>query len=522
MTPAKLPWTRSLTAIALALLLTLLGSNASEATGESSTEMARKPAVAGSFYPQDSEALRAIVGKSIGSAPTRKFKHPIKAILAPHAGYLYCSQSFGAAYRPLKDAGFPYDTVILIGPSHRFPTKAAAVCSALVWETPLGPVQVDTEMAQKFVELSDRIEFDDRAHVAEHSLEVQLPFLKIVSGDRAFKIVPLVTNSRDPLDHEILAQALSELGSDSRTLIVLSSDLSHYPSAENAEIADKAILEAVKSLDASKLSKENRRIMKQGYPKLSVTMCGLEATAGLLRACRRLGISEAEVVSQTNSGMVSGGKGRVVGYGAVIFSGSGKTAGAGQVKPSRFQLSEKSAGQLVSLARSAVHDAVSGNWVSYDPVENPELQAPVGCFVTIKNKDKLRGCVGRFTADQPLWKTVRDMAISAATRDRRFINDPINEKELPELDIEVSVLSPLQPVTDPLSEIKLGRDGIWIKDKGRSGTFLPQVATETGWSLEEFLGHCARDKAGLGWNGWKSPTARIFTYTATILHEKKP
>jgi uncharacterized protein (TIGR00296 family) len=109
------------------------------------------------------------------------------------------------------------------------------------------------------------------------------------------------------------------------------------------------------------------------------------------------------------------------------------------------------------------------------------------------------------------------MAISSATRDFRFVNNPISFAEVPDLDIEISVLSPMREICNPLEEIKLGRDGIVITDQGKSGTFLPQVATETGWTLVEFLGHCARDKAGLAWDGWRSPTCRIYAYTATII-----
>lgn len=152
--------------------------------------------------------------------------------------------------------------------------------------------------------------------------------------------------------------------------------------------------------------------------------------------------------------------------------------------------------------------------------ETPELQIKAGCFVTLHNKGMLRGCIGTFTSDKPLWKTVAEIAVSSATRDVRFAGNPITNSEVPELDIEISVLSPLRTVNDPLKEIVLGRDGIIISDKGRSGTFLPQVADETGWTLEEFLGHCARDKAGIGWDGWRSPSARIYAYTVTIVTEK--
>ncbi len=187
-------------------------------------------------------------------------------------------------------------------------------------------------------------------------------------------------------------------------------------------------------------------------------------------------------------------------------------------RPLRF--TPESSQELLTLARAAVKSAVEGKSVAYDASNNAELQVKAGCFVTLKNKGALRGCVGRFAANEPLWRTVREVAISSARMDFRFADNPITAAEVPHLEIEISVLSPMRHISRPLEEIKLGRDGIVIMDRGRSGTFLPQVAVETGWNIEEFLGHCARDKAGLAWDGWKSPTARILGYTATIIREK--
>ena len=481
----------------------------------------RKPAVAGMFYPKDPGTLRRLVTDSLRSAAKEEFSLPIKAIMAPHAGYAYCSKSLAAAYKQIQGPSFKYDTVVLIGPSHRWPTKAGALSSAKTWQTPLGPVPVDTELVDKFAEMSDRIEFDDRAHAQEHSLEVQLPYLIAAAAGKPFKIVPMVTNSSDPVDHQIVAQALAKLASGPRTLIVVSTDLSHFPNAHDAERSDKAILKAVESLDAEKVRTENRTLLKAGYPALSVTMCGIDGVLCLERAAKSLGITEAKQVSYTNSAMAGGSDRRVVGYGAVIFTGSGKGAGKVKTDAVTLRFDDESQKELLAMARAAVKKAVAGDLVSYDPSNNPELQSRVGCFVTLKNQGRLRGCIGRFTSNEPLWRTVREMAVAAATRDIRFRANPIKPPEVPQLGVEVSVLSPLRRVKDPLKEIKLGRDGILIRDKGRSGTFLPQVATETGWSLDEFLGHCCRDKAGLAWDGWKSPTAQIFAYSVTIVHDGK-
>ncbi len=480
----------------------------------------RKAAVAGMFYPDDREKLERTVADTLKQAVKQQLSHPVKAIMAPHAGYVYCGETMGAAFKQIEGDAFHYDTVVMLGPSHHVPTKAAAVSSADFWDTPLGRVPVDTELAKRFVEKSNRIELDDRAHAREHSLEVQLPYLLAVAKGKPFKIVPLVTNSDDPQDWEIVARALGDLASKPSTLVLISSDLSHFPNAATADKVDKAILDAVASLKPKTLTAENKRLLAERYPGVVVTMCGLQAAMCVEDAVGRLGIDEARIVSCTNSAKASGDTKRVVGYGAVIFTGSGKTAMEREQAPPKIVVGEEARRELIARAREGARAAIEGTWRDGRPCDNPELQVKAGCFVTLKNHGKLRGCIGCFQSDRPLWKTVADIAGQSAVFDPRFITDRITPAEVPQLDVEISILSPLYRISRPLEQIKLGRDGIVIRDKGRSGTFLPQVATETGWSLEELLGHCSRDKAGLGWDGWKSPTAQIFTYTCTIVKEE--
>ncbi len=521
--PRPAMFCRKVRALSTALLLCASGVlcpgiSPAEEPASKVQEKVRNPALAGKFSPGHAGVLGPLVDDSLKQASPVLVPGSIKAIMAPHAGYIYCGKTLGAAYKQIEGDRFVYDTVVLLGPSHGFATKAAAVSSADAWDTPLGRVPVDTTLTRELVSGQERIEFHDRAHMQEHCLEVQLPYLIRASRGRPFKIVPLLSNSRDPQDQEILAKSLARVARSPRTLIVLSSDLSHYPEARVAEKVDTAILAAVKSLNAETLTQENNRILKEGHPGLSVTMCGLEPSCVLIRAAKDLGITHATQVSYTHSGMVSGEDDRVVGYGALVFSRvTGPTAK--EKTTIELVLSEKSRTELIELVRSTAKDAVEGKAMKCEPSNNQELQVKAGCFVTLKNKGRLRGCIGTFSSDDPLWQTVREMAGAAATGDPRFRDCPITSAELAELEVEISVLSPLKRVSDPLTDIELGTHGIVIEGGGGRGTFLPQVATETGWTLTEFLGHCARDKAGLGWDGWKHPAAKVYTYTATIVHE---
>jgi hypothetical protein len=169
------------------------------------------------------------------------------------------------------------------------------------------------------------------------------------------------------------------------------------------------------------------------------------------------------------------------------------------------------------LARESISGYLKGNKNAPSKLGLSEIMnQKYGAFVTLKEGGKLRGCIGRFNPDKSLYQTIEDIAISAATRDSRF--DPVTPEELNQIEIEISILTPLKKI-ESIDQIQLGKHGIYIKKGFSSGTFLPQVATETHWTKEEFLGHCARDKAGIGWDGWK--TAEIYTYEAIIISERE-
>ena len=177
--------------------------------------------------------------------------------------------------------------------------------------------------------------------------------------------------------------------------------------------------------------------------------------------------------------------------------------------------------RLLQIARASVEAAVQGLPLPTVEESDPELQGKQGCFVTLKNSGDLRGCLGHFTSNRALWRLVNEMARSSATEDPRFFSRPITPDELPRLDIEISVLSPLARIANPL-DIELGVDGIYIRRGGAAGCFLPQVATETGWSKEEFLSYCCSHKAGLSHDAWRDPDTEVLTFQAEVFGEKEP
>jgi len=181
-------------------------------------------------------------------------------------------------------------------------------------------------------------------------------------------------------------------------------------------------------------------------------------------------------------------------------------------------MTEKQKKSLLQVARKVIEAAVRRKTISVFESEDPLFNEKRGCFVTIHNHGQLRGCIGQFQPDQPLLKTIKDMAV-AATRDSRFVANPVTQAELGEIDIEISVLSPLEPTDDPLS-LELGKHGIYIKRGFAGGCFLPQVATETGWTKEEFLSNCCGHKAGLPPDAWKKSDTQVLLFTADVFGEE--
>lgn len=284
---------------------------------------------------------------------------------------------------------------------------------------------------------------------------------------------------------------------------------------------DNQTADAANHCNAQAAAEPDGNLKKGNHPALGSDASRMRGRRRQAAALDAAAAPQAPADGYARHSAADGDRRRVEGYRAVICSSAGSDKHSPADDAQAVEFSERSRAELPAIARAAVKAAVEGSEQPSKAVDDPELQVKAGCFVTLKNRGRLRGCIGRFVSDDPLWKTVRAMAKASAKEDTRFASNPIRPDEVPHLDVEISVLSPLRRVKDPLKELRLGKDGIIIRDKGRSGTFLPQVATETGWSLEEFLGHCAREKAGLGWDGWRSPTAEIWAYTVTIIEEEK-
>jgi len=440
-------------------------------------ERVRSPAVAGSFYEGERAALVAGVDALLEEARRTRLPLPDalpKALIVPHAGYVYSGAVAASAYSLLLAAPETFSRVVLLGPSHRVYFRGVALPGADLFRTPAGDVPVDPELVRRVVSFPGVIESPE-AHRLEHSLEVQLPFLQ--RALRSFSILPLVVGEADP---STILEVLEAVRGGPETLVVVSSDLSHYLSMTDARAIDSRTARTIGRLDPS-LSPE--------------AACGAFPVNGLLLAARRWHLTPV-LIDLENSGETAGPSDRVVGYGAFAFF-SQKDPGPGGAE------SEVNGPLLLSLAREAVEVALGANEELSLPVGSPWLARPGATFVTLTKNGRLRGCIGSLEARRPLLEDLRANAYAAAFHDPRFA--PLEAGELPGVRFELSLLSPPEPLPvlseeELLKTLRPGTDGVVLSLGSRRGTFLPQVwedLPEPG----DFLRHL-KAKAGLSEVGW--------------------
>jgi len=502
-----------------ALVLLALAPGCSGA-GEPVDDSARFPFAAGRYYPASPARLEAELDALLHGAPRCGEAGRLLGLVVPHASYHFSGKTAAAGFRQLE--GRKLDLVFLIGSAHQAGFPGVSIPDYQSYRTPLGEVAVDTAAAARLREAAVGIASLPAVHLREHSLEVEVPFIqRILPGAR---MVPVLVGRADRATLAALSRALArELCRTPTSVLICSTDLVHYPNKASAERIDPGALDAVASLDPVRVEAYCDKWMGKDVPGLVCVMCAREAVLVALRAVTVAGAVRGIVLDASDSADAPPfNRERVVGYGAVAFYGegaAGETVTAREVEnmEEEGRLSEDSRKTLLEEARRTLSAAVRGNPLPDEKVEDPFLQGEQGAFVTLTRGGKLRGCIGRFTAREPLYSVVREMAEQAALHDPRF--SPVASEELSDIRIEISVLSPMRRVADPAREVELGRHGIYVRRGWRSGTYLPQVAVEHDMSLEEFLGSCCAHKAGLAPDAWRDPETEVYVYTAEVFGE---
>lgn len=404
----------------------------------------RPAAVAGMFYPGNARDLALEVEELLGGV--ERFEpllgHP-KALIVPHAGYIYSGPVAAAAYDELASARGVVKRVVLLGPVHRVPVRGLALPEAEIFETPLGQVPLDAGAAAELGGLPQVVR-SDAAHAQEHSLEVQLPFLQRMLGE--FSLVPFAVGMASA---DEVAAVIERLWGGPETLFVISTDLSHYHTYDEARRIDRNTVKRIATF-ATDLDHEEA--------------CGATPLNGFLKVARAKNLS-VRMLLACNSGDTAGGKGRVVGYSAFALYESKPVA------------KEDAGSTLVSIARAAIAGELNGAPAA-QAAAAPWLALPGATFVTLMLDGKLRGCIGSLRAERALAVDVAENARAAAFRDPRF--PKLTAEEWPRCHVEVSLLSGAKPIrfadeADLLAQLRAGVDGVILEAEGRRATFLPQV-----------------------------------------------
>ena len=408
------------------------------------TPSVRPAAVAGAFYPGNARQLADELAELFDGVENLepRLGYP-KALIVPHAGYIYSGSVAARAYDELAAARGLVRRVVLLGPSHYVPGRGLALPQADAFETPLGRIALDTEAIGALGDLKQVVR-SAPAHAKEHSLEVQLPFLQRMLGN--FTLVPLAVSAATPGEVE---QVLERLWGGAETLIVISTDLSHYHEYREAKRIDEATLLKIAGF-ATDLSHEEA--------------CGATPLNGFLGLAQRKGL-KIRLVGACNSGDTAGGKGRVVGYSSFALYGEDAVS------------TEEAGRTLVSIAREAIDNALQGR--EKTPAGDAAwLKLRGASFVTLTKAGRLRGCIGSLEIARPLGEDVVHNALAAAFKDPRFPR--LAREEWPDCRLEVSVLSAPKPIrfadeADLLAQLKPGEDGVILECEGKHSTYLPQV-----------------------------------------------
>ncbi len=476
----------------------------------------RKPAVAGQFYPGDPGTLVKTIAGFFAEVDKEPLSGRPVGIIAPHAGYPYSGKTAAKAYKLLE--GEEFDTIVVVSPSHTVFFKGCSVFTGGGYQTPLGVMETDQELAQKAASIHPLVYASAQGHATgsargEHALEVHLPFLQVVLP--LAKLVAIVMGDQEEESVGALGEVLASVLKSRNALMVASTDLSHFHSEKKANRLDAAVKDAIEAYDPTELTE----CLETGKGEA----CGGGPVAAVMSAARRLGSRELKFLDYTTSGAATGDFSEVVGYlSAVMVMGQkaenalaekkrvAGVMGAMAARRTDRKLTDEGKAQLHKIARKAIAAQLEGK--DYKPARTGELDMTRGAFVTIKIDGELRGCIGQIRAHDEIYRVIADMAVAAAFDDPRFPR--LTKEEFERLEFEISVLTPLRRVHE-FREIKVGRDGLMIKLDMHSGLLLPQVATEYGWNTTEFLEQTCL-KAGLPRESYKDKFAEIYRFAAEV------
>ncbi|MBN1699060.1 MAG: AmmeMemoRadiSam system protein B [Spirochaetales bacterium] len=469
--------------------------------------------LAGTWYNERSAQLETGIRAFFEMVPRGGYRH-VSGLILPHAGYAYSGKVAAIGVKQIE--GKQFHRVVILGPSHRYPMENnVSVPPFTHYRTPLGDIPLDREFIER-LKTSVFVKSIRKVHEYEHSIQIQLPFLQVAIGE--FLLVPVIVGRLNAYTADTIAALLLSLV-DEETLVAVSSDFIHFgPNYGYLPFTDD-VERNIEKLDMEAcdyILRKDPAGFRSFCERTGATICGRDAIEILLSMCGPE--TEPLLLDYETSGKITGDMTNSVSYASFVITGGWKKPENVPSEPISGVLSEIEQGDLLLLARKTLE-----YYMEYKEMPEPEglgigispaMEAIRGAFVTLSKDGRLKGCIGDVFPLSPLYKVVMKHAVNAAVHDTRF--QPVTKDEVGELEIEISVLTMPQPV-DSYKEIVIGRQGIVLSKMDRSAVFLPQVAPQQGWGLEETLANLAL-KAGLPGDSWKDG-CEFFVFEADVFKE---
>ena len=477
--------------IALFLVLLIIGCNGTNAP--ISQDNVRKAKCAGTWYPGDFNSLSNAVDGYLSNGKKSEVTN-VKGIIVPHAGYTFSGPVAGSGYNQLDGS---YDKVIIIGTNHdsNLVIDGIGIANNTHYETPLGRVKVSPIAKELLMNSLFKTIKEDNMHV----IEIQLPFLQKKLG--SFEIVPLITGGLDYGQIKEAAAALSPY-IDDKTLIVVSSDFSHYHPYNDAVSMDETCIKGIESLNSGEAAK--------------CEACSIYASMILMEIAKEKGW-KAKIIDYRNSGDITGDKTSVVGYSAIAFYQDADSCGFEE-----FVQSENDKKELLRMSRDELESLYDGkNFDASNYKISDAMKEQGGCFVTLNVDGNLRGCIGYILPRKELYKCVIENTENAALFDSRF--KPVKKDEISKIKIEISVLSVPQKMefedaNEMISKLRPLKDGVVLKNGAYESTYLPQVWEQI--SDKEMFLRSLCEKGGMDNDCWKDKNTEVSVYQASVFGEE--
>jgi AmmeMemoRadiSam system protein B/AmmeMemoRadiSam system protein A len=468
----------------------------------------KMPVAADKFYPGTADELTRLLDGYFQNVKLKeKISGEIIGLLVPHAGYVFSGQTAAYSYSLIKEN---FDYVIVIGTSHYSGKYGLQTCLYDSFRVPNGEIKSDVKLIKKLISKSKLIQDFQYGYLQEHSVEVQIPF--VLHQIKNAKIIPFIVSDVSVEDAKKAAEVIYDELKGKKVLVVVSSDLSHYPDYDTAVMTDGEVINSILKMDSEMIKTKCENLVIQYVRKgLETAACGEKAIIAGVEIMKKFGANDARLLKYSNSGDVEnyGDKSKVVGYAAIVFYNNMKGEKIMGNEKLSLDLSDETKNKMLKIARDSIVEFLKTGRIKKVQEKEKIFNEKYGLFVTLNKHGQLRGCIGFTEPIYTLNDALPQIACAAAFNDPRFA--PVSEKELKDISIEISILSKPEKVKSA-DEIVMGKHGVIVKRGGRSGLFLPQVAEETGWTKEEFLSNLCMEKAGLSPDAWKDKDTELFVF----------